>query len=95
MVPDKLTWLFNLIPKWMRSLPLLRKFYWQEDEIEEAQERGQEFAETFGLLWTDPTGRTWKQNPICQRKGHQGHVQNWEGCNPYCPECYLLWFKYW
>lgn len=37
--------LLNTVPYFMRSWPLIKKFYWQKEDIERARQRAKEISE--------------------------------------------------
>lgn len=43
----------DFVPKSMRSWPILRRWYWQPEEIEEANRQAKELAKSFGTEWQD------------------------------------------
>lgn len=47
-VPDRLAWLAELVPLWLRSRWPLRRFYWQEEELVLARERAREVGAALG-----------------------------------------------
>lgn len=38
-------WLLNRMPFFMRSLPFIKKFYWQKEELERASKRAKEISD--------------------------------------------------
>jgi hypothetical protein len=50
IVPDKLAWLFELVPMWFRTRWPLKRFYWQQEEIEEAKEKAKEVGHALGFV---------------------------------------------
>lgn len=41
-------WGLDLVPMWVRSLPWLRRYYWQRDEIARAKAKAARLWEMFG-----------------------------------------------
>lgn len=49
MVPDRLAWLADRVPMWFRTRWPLKRFYWQKEELDAAQDRAKQMAELFGV----------------------------------------------